>query len=311
MSSSELTPGLVQLIWFVRVVEAGSFAEAARRAGTTASAMSKAIGRFEQTHGLRLLNRTTHSLSLTEEGERLLDEGRILSESLERAESCIAQVGNSGAVGRVRISAPTPLARELIIPHLPRFMEQHPDIKLELQFSENLVDLAENGIDIAIRSAGLNGLPGHIARPLCDIARICCASADYLERHGAPQAPVDLRSHKQIAFRNKASGKIDAWEFVSPANGERISHAPQGSHVFDDGHAIWSMICAGMGVGWTPYLGFEDVRSGRVLEILREWRIPAVPLSIVRLDRRYVPERAKIVMNFIIELASSWQPRNE
>src|SRR5665213_1530330 len=259
MSASELTPGLLQLIWFVRVVEAGSFAEAARRAGTTASAMSKAISRFEQAHGVRLLNRTTHSLSLTGEGEQIFEEGRILSDSLERAAASIAQVGKLGAAGRVRVSAPTPLGRELLVPHLPTFLEKHPAIQIELQFSEKLVDLAESGTDIAIRSAGLNGLPGHIARPLCDIARICCASPEYLKRHGVPQTPADLLGHRQIAFRNKGTGKIDTWHFVSPADQERIHHFPQAAYVFDDGHAIWSMICAGMGIGWTPYLGFEDV----------------------------------------------------
>src|ERR1700733_3998638 len=126
MSTPPLSPSLLQLLWFVRIVEAGSFAEAARRAGATASAVSKAISRFEQTHGVRLLHRTTHAIALTEEGDRLLGKGRALLESLERIEVSLGELATPSAAGRVRITAPTSFARACIMPELPHFLRAHP-----------------------------------------------------------------------------------------------------------------------------------------------------------------------------------------
>src|ERR1700761_6352878 len=115
MSTPPISSSLQQLVWFVRVVEAGSFAEAARRSGISTSAMSKAISRLEQSHGVRLLHRTTHSLSLTEEGDRLLIEGRQLLNELDRVEASLAGIGIQGAAGRVRIAAPIAFARTCLM----------------------------------------------------------------------------------------------------------------------------------------------------------------------------------------------------
>src|SRR5436190_2043177 len=198
MSTPPLSPGLLQLLWFVRIVEAGSFAEAARRAGTTASAMSKAISRFEQTYGVRLLHRTTHSIALTEEGDRLLEEGRALLESLQRIETSLAELVTPGAAGRVRITAPTSFARACIMPELPRFLRAHPSIQIEIQFGNEIVDLAAAGVDLAIRSGGLEGLPGHISRRLFTFPWVACATPEYLKRHGTPATPADLSAHEHV-----------------------------------------------------------------------------------------------------------------
>lgn len=308
MSTPILPPGLIQLLWFVRIVEAGSFAEAARRAGVTTSAMSKAVSRFEQTHGVRLLHRTTHSISLTDEGDRLLSEGRSLLNEIERTENLLANLGSGDAAGRVRISAPSAFARTCLMPELPAFMRQHPNIHLEIQFGDEIVDLAARGIDIALRTGKLGGWPGYVSRELFRFPWMACAAPEYLEAHGTPATPAGLADHALIGFRNQGSGQIDNWRFKSPVDGQALRYVPRATHVFDDGGSAWAVARAGVGIAWAPaWLGLDDLRAGRVVEILKDWRTPDAPLYTVRLQRRLTPRRTQTVMDFIASLASAWR----
>lgn len=304
MSTPPLSPSLLQLLWFVRIVEAGSFAESARRAGTTTSAMSKAIARFEQTHGVRLLHRTTHSLSLTEEGEHLLRQGRDILEKLEEVEATLSDLGSKGAAGRVRITAPTTYARVCIIPQLPDFVREYPEINIEIIMTDELVDLAANGIDVAIRSGNLDGLPGHICNKIFSYPWVACASSDYLQKNGVPSTLDELSFHKHIGFRNKATGQIDNWRFKSPETGKNIKYFPRPDLVFDDGEAACSLISAGFGIGWAPsWMMIDHIRSGHIIEVLREWRANDSPLYLVRLDGRSTPPRTRHVLSFLEKIA--------
>jgi DNA-binding transcriptional LysR family regulator len=308
MSTPPLSPSLLQLLWFVRIVEAGSFVEAARRAGATTSAMSKAVTRFEQKHGVRLLHRSTHSLSPTDEGDRLFSQGRYLLDSLEQVETSLAELGSQGAAGRVRITAPTAFARSCIMPELPTFLRAHPEINIEIQLGDEMADLATRGIDLAVRSGNLDGLPGHVSRKLYTFPWIACATPEYLKLHGAPETPADLTGHEQIGFRNKETGQIDNWRFMSPVDGKAVRYAPRSKYVFDDGAAAWSIVRAGFGIGWAPaWLGVDDLRNGNVVEVLRDWRIAEAPLSAVRLERRLIPARTQAVLDFLASLPSAWQ----
>jgi DNA-binding transcriptional LysR family regulator len=305
MSIPPLPQGLLQLLWFVRIVEAGSFAEAARRTGTTTSAMSKALARLEKTYQIRLLHRTTHTFSLTDEGERLLIEGRQLLSDLERAENVLSDLGQQGAAGRVRVSAPTAFARTWLMPRLPAFLTAHPEIAIELHFADNIADLAAEGIDIAIRSGELSGWPAHVFREILSFSWVACAAPEYLQRYGVPEKPADLTEHVLIGFRNRATGQTDSWRFCSPLNHENIQFTPQAKHIFDDAESAWDLACAGLGIVWAPeWLAQAELRSGRMVEILREWRTARSPLYALRLQRRHTPLRTAHVMAFIATLAS-------
>ncbi|WP_339652074.1 LysR family transcriptional regulator [Halopseudomonas pelagia] len=308
MSLPPLPAGLTQLLWFVRVVEAGSFAEAARRAGTSTSALSKAVSRFERTYGVRLLHRTTHSLSLTDEGDRLLSEGRSLLNDLERSENLLADLGNSGVSGRVRLAAPTAFARTCLMPALPKFLSEHPEIDIELQFGDDIPDMAARGLDLAIRVEGPANWPGCISRKLFTFPWILCASPEYLCAKGKPLTPSDLAEHTQIGFRNRATGQIDSWNFKSPTDQKEIRYIPKPKYVFDDGESAWSMVRDGFGVAWAPrWLGLEDLRSGRVVEVMANWRTKESPLFAIRLQRRLTPKRTQLVLDFIASLTCEWQ----
>ena len=308
MSTPLLPPSLLQLLSFVRVAEAGSFSEAARRSKVSTSAMSKAVSRLEKAQGVRLLNRTTHSLSLTPEGDHLLTVGRRLVAEVEFAEGAFAELGHRGESGRVRISAPPSFAKRCLMPGLPEFLNANPGIHIEIEFVDDFRNMAVRGIDLAIGSGDLTGFPGHAARKLCSFPWIACASPAYFRRHGAPRTPFDLAHHELVGFRNRVTGQLDSWRFRDPADGAVIRHSPRPQHSFDDPESAWEMIRAGFGIGYGPaWMGTKDWDSGTVVETLREWRNAEVPLHLVRVDNRTPPRRVRTVQKFITEQTRAWR----
>jgi DNA-binding transcriptional LysR family regulator len=298
---------LLNLLAFVRVVEAGSFAEAARRAGTTTSAMSKAVLRFEQAHSVKLLHRTTHALSATVEGERLLDGARDLLRDAERLEASLAEASGRSAIGRVRISAPGAFARACLLPILPRLMHEHPGIDVEVSFDDALVELGAEGFDFALRTGQLEGQPGLLARSLMTYPMLLCAAPDYFARRGTPVSVADLATHELIGFRSRTTGILMPWIFTMP-DGSAVRHVPRARLVVDDGTAGWAMIRDGLGLSWAPaWLGLDDLRSGRVVEAMRPARIAETQMSAIRLDRRHTPLRTQTVLDYIAAEAMHWR----
>jgi len=308
MSTPLLPTSLVQLLSFVRVAEAGSFSEAARRSNCSTSAMSKAVSRLEQAQGVRLLNRTTHSLSLTPEGDHLLAVGRKLLSEVELAEEAFAELGHRGEAGRVRISAPSSFTRRCLMPGLPEFLHANPNIGVEIEFTNDFLNMAVRGIDLAIGSGDISGLPGHSARKLCNFPWIACASPEYFRKHGVPRTPAELSNHSLIGYRNRVTGQLDSWKFRDPTDGGIVRHAPSPRHTFDDPEAAWEMIREGLGIGYGPaWMGTQDWERGTVVETLREWRSTEVPLYLVRVDRRMTPKRVHAVQKFIVDRTRAWR----
>jgi len=302
-----LPSALTQLLWFVRIVEAGSFSEAARRSNTSTSAMSKAVSRLEQAHGVRLLNRSTHSLSLTVEGDRLLAVGRKLMEDLEDAHAAFAGIGNRGSSGRVRISAPRSFAIRCIMPRLPEFLKAHPEIAIDLEFKNAFLNMAVRGIDIAVGSGDVSGLPGHFVRQLCTFPWVACASPEYFAANGLPKTPGDLSRHRLVGFRDAVTGQLDSWRFRHPEDGRIVRHLPLPHHSFDDPEAAWTAIRGGYGIGFGPaWMGREDWERGTVVETLRGWRDEEAKLYAIRLDKKLTPQRVYIVQAFIVDVARGW-----
>ncbi|MDU6834788.1 MAG: LysR family transcriptional regulator [Bradyrhizobium sp.] len=305
MSTTALPSDVSGLLALVRVVEAGSFAEAARRAGTTTSAMSKAVARLERARGMRLLHRSTHSLALTEEGERLMAAGRVLVESLARVQSALGEAARDG--GRVRVTAPASFARACILPRLPAFLRERPEIEIEVKFRNEILDLAAEGVDIAIRSGPLDRVPGHTARRLCTFSWLACASPAYLDARGTPATPDELSAHDHVGFRNPASGQILTWRFADPRGKGLVRVAPKPKHICDDAHASVALVANGFGIGWGPaWLVSEGLRTGQLVEVLAPWRAPAEPLWMLRTSNGRPPLRTQRVMSFLATLPAAF-----
>ena len=300
---SELS--LPQLRCFVAVVDAGSLAEAARRLGMSTSTISKAIARFESGYGLKLLHRSTHALSLTEAGEQLIDAAREAIRGIVAFEDSLDDIVSTGAMGRVRISAPVAFVRCRLVPLLPSFITELPDVSLDVRASNETVDLAEAGIDLAIRSGPLDGIPGHIAQPWFRYPWVICASPDYLLRRGCPDSPADIARHDLIGFRNRKTGAVRPWRLRNLAsdgpNARGQAWPPFRPRIaIDDGDAVWGAALNGSGIAMAPmWLAADALNSGQMVEVLRAWRGEDTQVSILRRDRQHAPRRVEAVIDFL------------
>ncbi len=299
---------LVNLLHFVRVVEAGSFAEAARLAGTTTSALSKAVSRFERQHGVRLLHRSTHSLSLTDEGERLLEGARDLLREAERLEAALDHAAANGAGGRIRLGAPAPLIRACLARQVPALLRASPGVDLDLKVDDGTLDLAAGSIDVAIRFGALTGQPGLVATSLGSFPWVLVATPRYVEAMGVPETPADLGRHHQIGYRDPANGQLVAWQFADRKGGAPLRLTPRHRLVVEDVGAAWQIMRQGLGLAWLPaWAGLADLRDGRAVELLRDLRIAEVAIQAVRLARNQTPRRVQTLLDGLTAAAQEWR----
>ncbi len=301
MATTELDISLSQLRCFVAVVDAGSLAEAGRQLGMSTASVSKAIARLEQTSGVKLLHRSTHAVSLTQDGEQLVELAReVVRAAGDFSRSAGVQNQESGA-GWVRVTAPVAFMRDVLTPLFAEFSRENPSIRLDLRAGNELSDLAKDGVDLAIRSGSLVRVPGHLQTAWFKFPWVVCASPAYLKGRERPEQPSDLAAHKLIGFRNQRTGQVRPWWFRQPNNeGDVIQVAPDISSVFDDGASAWRAVVHGAGIASAPlWLAADDLRAGRAVELLRDWRDAEVTMNFLRRDRRLAPERVDTVIAYL------------
>jgi DNA-binding transcriptional LysR family regulator len=285
---------------FVLVVDTGSFAEAGRRMGLSTTGVSKNIARLEAAKGVRLLNRSTHSLSLTPEGETLIGPSREAVSAMRLAEAAFASAARDGTTGQVRVGAPTAFLRACLAPLLPALHATHPDIVLDLRGSDEMVDLAEAGLDIALRTGALDGVPGHLQQALMSFGWVVCASPEYLASSPPITTPDDLRLHRCIGFRNQRTGLVDPWRFRKSEGGTSKKLMPEPAVLFDDANAVVEAAVAGAGVAWAPdWLVATAVRSGSLKAVLEDWVPEPMTMSVVRRRNGRDPKRIERVIAFL------------
>lgn len=296
-----------QLRCFVAVVDAGSLAEAGRRLGMSTASVSKAITRLEQTSGVKLLHRSTHAVSLTQDGEQLVELARDVMRAAGAFSRSAGAQNQESAAGWVRVTAPVAFMRDVLAPLLAEFSVENPGIRLDLRASNELIDLAKDGVDLAIRSGSLVRVPGHLQTAWFKFPWVVCASPAYLEGRERPEQPSDLAAHQLIGFRNQRTGQVRPWGFRRPhKDGDVVQVAPDASSVFDDGASAWNAAVHGAGVVSAPlWLAADDLRAGRAVELLRDWRDADVTISFLRRDRRLTPERVDTVIAYLRRRAPS------
>ena len=201
------------ILSFIQVADAGSFAGGARALGISAAAVSKNIAGLEKALGLRLMNRTTRTLSLTEEGSAYLRQARIALDALDAAAE-VAIAHRAAPAGHVRISTSMGFGREQLGPALPGLLAQYPGLSVDVDFDDRVVDLIRDGYDLALRGGRIVD-SSLVSRPVCRFQLVLVASPQYLQQHGVPRTPEDLGRHRLLA-RRFLGGRIHPWTFVAP-----------------------------------------------------------------------------------------------
>jgi DNA-binding transcriptional LysR family regulator len=240
---------------------------AAARLNLSRSAVGKTIARLERRLGARLFHRTTRSQSLTEDGQIFYERCRRALEELQAGEAMLDS-GRREAVGRLRVSMPVLFGRRCVAPILMRLAQRCPRLQLDLNFSDRLVDLIEDGFDLAIRNGTLAESAGLTTRRVAQQRMTVCAAPAYLAAHGAPLAIEDLSDHDAITYTFRQYGRAFTWTF--PREGQRpVEIAAKTRMSFDDLEAIADAAAAGLGLAWLPcWLVRERLRSGALVRVL-------------------------------------------
>lgn len=300
MNTIDFEVSVPQLRCFIAVVSAGSVAEAGRRLGMSAASVSKAVTRLEEGAGVKLLHRSTHALSLTEDGEALLGPAREAVHAAQAFEDAAAHAADGGDVGVVRLTGAVGFVRHVVAPLMGEFARLHPGIRLDVRATNGIVGLADDGIDLALRSGPLSGVAGHLRQTWFSFPWVTCAAPGYLDRRSAPLTVPELDGHDLIGFRNHRDGRVQPWPYRTVNSGAGGRYDPEARLSFDDGDAAWDAMLAGAGIACAPlWLAATSLRNGTAVELLAEWRAANVSVAMLRRDRRVTPGRLITLMAFL------------
>jgi len=279
------------------VVEGGSFVRAAEALGLTPSGVSRAIARLEARIGVRLVDRTTRSLHLTDEGRLLYANINPLVLGIEDAVTRTA--GSAGSVrGRLRVNTDAFTSRLLLSPHIGRFLDLYAELSLELIARDQLGDLVAEGFDIAVRF-GEPPSSSLVARKLLDTRIVTVATPSYLKRHGRPAKPADLANHVCIQVRSPLTGQPFPWEFQ---RGRRVIEVPtSGRLLLTDVGTILGTCLSGVGVAQIKALGIQELLDdGKLIDLFPDWPDERFPLYALYPSRHLPAAKVRAFIDFVM-----------
>jgi DNA-binding transcriptional LysR family regulator len=280
---------------FTRVAELGSFTAAGAELGVPKSSVSRAVSRLEEALGVRLLQRTTRRIALTQAGERYLAEVRGPMARVAEASSDVAEMGREPQ-GLVRVSIAPPLGDRTMSDLFAEFVRGHPRIRVELVVTGRRVNLVEEGIDLAVRSGKLED-SSLVARKLAVASLGLYAAPSYLERRGRPRNLAALALHDCVLY--KAAGGLMAWHLAGPRGVERVDVT--GAIVADDLGTVRLLTLAGAGVALMPDVAVRtDVERGALVRVLPSYALRDAPLHLVSPPLRHVPARVTLLRDFLL-----------
>jgi DNA-binding transcriptional LysR family regulator len=288
-----ITP-ITDLEIFARVAAAGNMSAAGREMGLSPAVVSKRISHMEERLGVRLFQRTTRQLKLTETGEGFYERVVEILKDIDDAEAFVSHM-NAKASGTLRITAPTVFSRMHIAPYLASFMLQHPDLTIEMHLSDEIVDIVGEGMDLAIRVAELND-SSLVARKLAPCRRMICATPDYLERYGCPQTPADLVKHSCLTLNYQ-----HVWRLSGPNGVETVRVASKLRS--NSGDVLHETQLSGLGLAMRSSWAISaDLKAGRLKVVLPEYHETAgVAVYAVYPCRQFVPAKLKLFVDFLAQ----------
>jgi DNA-binding transcriptional LysR family regulator len=282
---------------FAQVVESGSFTAAAERLSLSKSVVSKYVTRLENRLGARLLNRTTRRLALTEIGRAFYERSQRGLQELAEAEAEVSRLQGE-PLGTLRINAPMSFGVLHIAPALPAFLDRYPKLSVDMHLDDRRVDLIEGGFDLAVTISTLED-SSLVARRVGPCRHVVVASPDYLQRHGVPRTPEDLRQHNVITYQYQESAL--EWQFRLP--GEKPVSVPvSGSIQMNNSLALREVLLHGVGITRTPtFVVGEDIRAGRLQAVLTDYETAEVSIYVVFPQRRHLSPKVRAFVDFMAE----------
>lgn len=279
---------------FVRVVDTGSFSAAARLTNVGQPAVSKMIAQLEERLGVRLVTRTTRGLSATEAGQRFYERARRALEEAEEAELAARGAGR-GLTGRLRISAATTFSRLHVVPRLPAFLAQHPELDLELIMDDRVIDLVEEGVDVSLRMGSLPDSTA-TARKLAAGRRSLVATPAYLAQAGVPQNPADVAGHQAVVYTRY---ETQNWTFRNASGGE-ASVRVGGRLRVTAAEGLRAAVLADMGLAVaSDWMFAPELANGSVVRLLDDWALPPIDLWALFPTGRLVSAKARSFADFV------------
>ena len=289
---------------FLAVVDAGSFVGAADATGQSKAALSRHVAALEQRLGVRLLHRTTRRLSLTDEGRHFHTRARELLAQVEEVE-CQLSARTAEASGLLRINAPLTFGVLHLAPLWGRFAQANPKVSLDVMLNDRMVDVVEEGYDLAIR---ITNLPSSqlISRKLASTRMVACASPGYLRQHGKPKQPADLTGHRIFFFSYWAMR--DEWRFAGPAGEASVRTRPF-MHT-NNGDTCRAAALDHQGIILQPdFLIGPDLQSGALVEVMPGYRSIDIGIHAVYASREHLPGKTRKLVDFLVEAFATpaWQ----
>ena len=283
---------------FVRVAEHGSFTRAAENLHLPRASVTKLVRQLETRLGARLLQRTTRSVRLTTDGEAYYERCVRLLADFEETESAFSHAVASPAE-RLRVDLPPSIGRLLVVPVLSGFLVRYPDIELELGFSDRQVDLVREGVDCVLR-AGESSDTTLVARTIGELEQLTCAADSYLQRFGEPETIEDLAAHRAVNYVSASSGRILDFEFM--VEGRRRLVPVKSAIALNNADAYVAAAESGIGLIQAPRYHVEDgLASGRLRQVLPQYRLPTMPLAVLYPHRRHLSRRLRVFVDWLVE----------
>lgn len=280
--------------------ELGSYTAAAARLGLSKSALSQRIAELERAAGVALVRRTTRSMRLTEAGQQLADSTRASFEDIERSFAGVRDLVGAPR-GLLRVTAPVALGRQQIVPRIPDFLKTYPDVRIELELSDKLSSLVQEGFDLAIRHTAA-APDTHVAWTLCRTHAVLVAARSYLDRHGMPATPEELSTHSCLHYFRR--GESPAWSFEPiRGGGGRRNVAIRGNFAANNSEALREAALKGLGIALLPDFSAQaELLSGKLVKVLPNWRSAGAfgnHLFAIRPYSPYVPLSVKVFVDYL------------
>jgi len=282
---------------FAQVVESGGFSRAAERLGVSTTAVSRQVAELEAHLQTRLLNRTTRRLSLTESGQAFYGRAVQVLNDLDEAEREASKAAVAPR-GTIRLTASVTFGTRHVAPAIAGFMRRYPDVKFDVQLSDRMVDLVEEGFDLAIRIGG-TGSENIVARKLGEMCLVACAAPEYLARHGTPATPQDLTRHN--CFTYEYALPRNQWQFHGP-DGREHEVRIAGTVHSNSGDLHAALAAEGAGVAFEPgFMVESDIRAGRLVALLPEYRGSPSPIYAVYPTRKHLTAKVRLFVEYLAE----------